>query len=187
MPGADVRDAPAEALPFDDGRFDVVLAQLVVNFMRDARAGVREMARVARAGGTVAACVWDYAAGMSLLRAFWDAASALDPAAAARDEGHILRFTTPPELEALWHEAGLGDVATSRLTVRARYEDFDELWAPLELGVGPSGAYAASLPPADRAALRREMHARLGAPAGAFELAADAWSVIGRRAASHGP
>jgi ubiquinone/menaquinone biosynthesis C-methylase UbiE len=73
-PGVDVVLAPAEALPFADRTFDAVLSQLVVNFMRDPEAGVREMARVTRPGGVVASCVWDYAGEMTLLRAFWDAA-----------------------------------------------------------------------------------------------------------------
>ncbi len=50
VPGADVRLGVAEALPFPDEAFDVVLSQLVVNFMADAEAGVREMRRVARPG-----------------------------------------------------------------------------------------------------------------------------------------
>ena len=58
--------AAAEALPFADGAFDAALSQLVVNFMRDAEAGVREMARVTRPGGVVASCVWDYAGEMTL-------------------------------------------------------------------------------------------------------------------------
>ena len=60
FPSVDVRQAPAEELPFGDGSFDFVLAQLVVHFMTDPVRGLAEMARVARPGGTVAACVWDY-------------------------------------------------------------------------------------------------------------------------------
>src|SRR5213595_1999331 len=77
-PGVDVREAVAEELPFEDGAFDAALASLVVHFMRDAEAGVREMARVTRQGGVVAACVWDMTEGMTTLRTFWDSASVLD-------------------------------------------------------------------------------------------------------------
>ncbi|MGH2841011.1 MAG: class I SAM-dependent methyltransferase, partial [Solirubrobacteraceae bacterium] len=83
-PGVHVAVAPAEALPFADAAFDHALAQLVVNFMSDPPAGVREMQRVTQPGGTVAAAVWDYAGEMALLRRFWDAAVALDPSAADR-------------------------------------------------------------------------------------------------------
>src|SRR6185503_13524175 len=53
-PEVDVRRASAEALPFADRAFDATLAQLVVHFMTDPVAGLREMARVTRGGGTVA-------------------------------------------------------------------------------------------------------------------------------------
>lgn len=75
LPGVEVRTAPAEQLPFDAHAFDVVLSQLVVNFMDDAELGVAEMRRVARR--TVSSCVWDYADEMTMARAFWDAALAL--------------------------------------------------------------------------------------------------------------
>jgi hypothetical protein len=90
--------AAAERLPFEADAFDVVLSQLVVNFMTDARAGVAEMRRVARR--TVTSCVWDYAGEMAMLRAFWDAALGLDPN--APDEGRTMRYCTPLELRALW-------------------------------------------------------------------------------------
>src|SRR4030095_3810206 len=60
-PDVDVRMASAEALPFPDRAFDAALAQLVVHFMTDPVAGLREMARVRRTGGTVGACVWEHA------------------------------------------------------------------------------------------------------------------------------
>lgn len=181
VPGADVRLSAAEKLPFHNGRFDAVLSQLVVNFMTDAPAGVREMCRVTRRGGTVAASVWDYADGMTLLRRFWDAALRVDPdGAAAHDEGRVMRFCTPQELERLWREAGLADVRTSELRASASYEDFDALWEPLERGVAPSGAYAAALDPARRAALRDELRLLLDSPRGSFTLSARAWCVLGR-------
>ena len=91
VPGAEVVVAPAERLPFAAATFDVTLAQLVVNFLADPPAGVREMARVTRPGGVVAGCVWDYAGGMTLLRAFWDAAGDVAPeAAATADEGVVM-------------------------------------------------------------------------------------------------
>jgi len=181
VPGADVRAAAAETLPFADDEFDAVLSQLVVNFMRDAPAGVREMRRVARPGGAVASAVWDYAGEMTLLRRFWDAAARVDPeGAAARDEGRVMRYCRPDELGALWREAGLRDVATGELRAGAGYEDYDALWAPLERGVGPAGAYVAALDEERRAALREELRDALGSPEGAFTLSARAWCVSGR-------
>jgi SAM-dependent methyltransferase len=180
VPGVHVEVAAAEALPFGDASFDAALSQLVVNFMSDAPAGVGEMRRVTRPGGAVAAAVWDYADGMTLLRRFWDAAVALDPDAAGLDEGMSMPYCRPDELAELWRGAGLQDVETSELVVDARYSGFGDLWQPLESGVGPSGAYAAGLPPERRTRLRGELRRRLDAGEEPFRLTARAWRVVGR-------
>ena len=180
FPGADVRAGTAEALPFGDSAFDAALAQLVVNFMADATAGVREMARVVRPGGAVGLAVWDYASGMTLLRRFWDAAEALDPAAADRDEGRTMRYCSPGELTRLLTGAGLEAVVVDAVIVTAWYDGRDDLWAPLEQGVGPSGAYVAALAPEGRAALRAELFRRLEVIDAPFMLDARAFVATGR-------
>jgi len=180
LPGVRVEVAAAEALPFEDGTFDAALAQLVVNFMTDPPAGVRELRRVTRADGTVAAAVWDYAGEMTILRRFWDAAVALDPAAAEQDEGRSMPYCEPASLGALWSEAGLHDVTVEAVEVSAGYDSFADLWQPLELGVAPSGAYAAGLPDDRRAALKAAFRARLGVDDGPFRLGARAWVAVGR-------
>jgi ubiquinone/menaquinone biosynthesis C-methylase UbiE len=180
VPGLAAQVAAAEALPFAGGVFDRTLAQLVVNFMTDAEAGVREMCRVTRSGGVVAAAVWDYAGQMTLLRRFWDSAAALDPAAAEFDEARSMRYCTPDELEALWTGVGLEHVIISEVVVTAGYEGFEDLWEPLEWGVAPSGAYVASLPPSRRADLKAEFQERLGAGGEPFRLGARAWLAAGQ-------
>jgi len=180
LPGVEVVVAAAEALPFADGTSDAALSQLVVNFMRDAEAGVREMARVTRPGGVVASCVWDYAGEMTLLRAFWDAASEVDPErAVAADEGVVMRWCAEGELAELWRAAGLRDVRFGPLVVSATYADFEDLWSPLPTGVAPSGAFCRSLDEDRRAALHDAYHRRLGVRNGPFALTARAWAVAG--------
>jgi SAM-dependent methyltransferase len=176
LPGVDVREASAESLPFADGAFDHTLAQLVVNFMADPLAGVREMKRVST--GTVAAAVWDYAGEMTLLRRFWDAAVALDPSAADRDERHM-PYCTPDSLAELWRAAGFSGVRVEQAVAEAAYDGFEDLWGPLESGVGPAGAYAASLAPECRAALKDELRRRLDAGEQRLTLTARAWTVAG--------
>ena len=175
--GVDVRAAPAEQLPWPASLFDAALAQLVVNFLDDADAGVSEMRRVVRDGGTVAACAWDYAGEMEMLRAFWDAALALDPDAA--DEGRVMRYTEPESMRELWERAGLQTISVEPLTVCAGYADADDFWQPFLTGTGPAGAYCVSLDPERRAALRNECLRRLGNPQGSFALSARAWAVRG--------
>ena len=177
VPGADVRLAPAESLPWPDGSFDAALSQLVVNFMSDAHAGLREMQRVVVDGGVVASCTWEYGDGMRMLRTFWDAALALDPK--APDEARVMRFHRAAELDALWRDTGLRDVETAPLDVAVTYEDFDDYWLPFESGTGPGGAYCAALAPEARHELRGECFRRLGEPHGSFTLSARAWGVRG--------
>lgn len=181
FPSSDVRQASAESLPFEDGTFDAVLAQLVVNFMSDPEAGVFEMRRVARGGGVVAASVWDYPGEMTLLRVFWDVAAELDPEGVARmDERSRMRFGRQGELAELWRRVGLADVEDGSIVVGADYADFDDLWEPFTAGVGPAGAYTASLDDGGRAALKEEYRRRLSVPDGAFRLGARAWYAVGK-------
>jgi len=180
LPGVHAVIAPAEQLPFADASFDHALAQLVVNFMTDPPAGIGELRRVTRAGGTVAAAVWDYAGEMTLLRRFWDAAVALDASAAGLDEGRSMPFCDPAELADLWTATGLADVRVDAVVVTAAYQGFEDLWQPLERGVAPSGAYVISLAPERRAALKEELRTRLGVGAEPFRLTARAWLAAGR-------
>ena len=171
-PGVDVRRAGAEQLPFDDGVFDVTLAQLVVHFIRDAVAGLREMARVTRPGGLVGACVWDHAGGKGPLTVFWQAVRELDPA--AEDESR-LAGAREGHLAELFGRAGLDGAQATTLTVRARYAAFGEWWESFSHGVGPAGSYVASLTDEQRAALRECCRGKL--PATPFEISAMAWTV----------
>jgi SAM-dependent methyltransferase len=175
LPGVDVRQAAAEQLPFPDGTFGVTLAQLVVHFMADPVLGLREMRRVSRPGGTVAACVWDHAGGRGPLGPFWSAARELDPA--AEDESD-LAGVREGDLARLFAQAGLGDTQATTATVSVRHASFEDWWRPFTLGVGPAGDYVASLSAEGRAALRERCRRVL--PAGEVEITATAWAAIGR-------
>jgi SAM-dependent methyltransferase len=176
LPGVEVRRSAAEQLPFPDGAFDAALAQLVVHFMADPVQGLREMRRVTRPGGTVAACVWDHAGGRGPVAAFWSAARELDPAA---DDESGLAGVREGQLASLFAQAGLDRSQATTLTVRVRHASFEHWWQPFTLGVGPAGAYVASLTPDRRAALREQCRRLL--PAGPVEITATAWAVSGPR------
>jgi ubiquinone/menaquinone biosynthesis C-methylase UbiE len=180
VPGADVRLASAERLPFADGEFAAVLGQLVIDKV-DGPAALREMRRVARPGAAVAACVWDFETGMTLLRAYWDAALAVDPRGArAAGAGGRPPYSRPEELHELWSEAGLDAVEVGELVVGADYDDLDDAWLPFAAGgVGNSGAYCASLDESTREALKAEFSRRIGSPEGPFRLSARAWYARG--------
>ena len=183
-PGADVQVGTGERLPFASGEFDAVLAQLVVQLMEDSEAGVREMARAARTGGVVAACVWDSNT-MPLLRSFWDAALAVAPErAGALDEGQRVGYDRPQQLGTLWERSGLIDISTGEILVEADYGSFDDLFRPFEAGAGHSGACFGSLDEVNQGRLRDEAYSRLGEPEGPFALTARAWWVRGLSPAS---
>lgn len=176
FPDADVRSAPAESLPFDDDRFDVAAAQLVLHFVGRPEVAAVEMQRVVRPGGTVAACVWDFDGGMEMLRRFWDAALVLDPA--APDQSRTARFGRAGEITDLFGGAGLLNASECTISVTVTYQDFDELWNGFLLGVGSAGTYCASLPPEHRDELRGHLLAGLGSVAGPFELSAMARAAV---------
>jgi SAM-dependent methyltransferase len=175
LPGVDVRRSAAERLPFPDDAFDAALAQLVVHFMTDPVAGLREMGRVTRPGGVVSACVWDHAGDRGPLAVFWQAVRQLDPA--AHDESD-LAGVREGHLATLFAQAGLNGTQVSTLTVQAGYASFGDWWEPFTLGVGPAGAYVASLAPDRRAALREQCRRLL--PAGPIEISATAWAAVSR-------
>ena len=176
FPTVDVRQGSAEALPFDDGVVDGALAQLVVHFMTDPVAGLREMARVTRPGGVVLASVWDFGAGRGPLSTFWRVALELDPGATDESrlpgarEGHLVDIAD---------RAGLVDVEPFELTVSLHVESFEEWWEPYTRGVGPAGSYVAGLAPSAREALEARLRDVL--PESPFDDAATAWGVRGRR------
>ena len=175
LPGVDVRQAAAEQLPFGGAAFDAALAQLVVHFMADPVAGLREMGRVTRPGGVVAACVWDHAGGRGPLSAFWQAVRELDPGA---DDESNLAGVREGHLAQLFAQAGLDAVQVTTLTVRVRQAGFEAWWETFTLGVGPAGAYLASLPVAGRDELRERCRRQL--PEGPFEVSATAWAATAR-------
>lgn len=177
-PGVVVRLGQAEAVPFAAESFDRVLAQLVLHFVTDPVQCAREFRRVLRSGGVVAACVWDFAEGMQMLRQFWDAALQVDPA--APDEARTLRFGRAGEIAELLVGAGLEDVTETTLEVHSTYANFEELWSGFLAGVGPAGSYCLSLREDRRTALHDELFRRLASPTGALTFAAMARCATGR-------
>ena len=174
-PGVDVRQGTAEQLPFPDGTYDASLAQLVVHFMAAPIEGLREMARVTRPGGVVAACVWDHASGGGPLSRFWDAASELDPE--VTDESD-LAGSREGHLAELLREAGLEQVEEDVLSVSVAHASFDEWWEPFTFGVGPAGAYLSQLDQERRTRLRERC--REAFPEEGMLLTATAWAARGR-------
>jgi SAM-dependent methyltransferase len=173
-----VRDA--QTLDILDATFEKTLSLLVLNFIADREKALREMIRVTRAGGMVAAAVWDYGEGMEMLRVFWDESIILDSTIAARDECNM-PLCRRGELAALWRANGLEQVEEEPITIELSFSSFDDYWHPFLGGQGPAGAYAVSLTEASRAALEDRLRRRLldARQDGPFTLHARAWAVKG--------
>ena len=173
----------ARALPVGSDAYDVVVAGLVLNFVPEPETAATEMVRAARPGGTVGAYVWDYAGEMQFVRAFWQAATALDPAAAAWDQARQFPICQPEPLAALFRGAGLADVVVDAIEIPTTFRDFDDYWRPhLLAGSGVAPRYVASLGETERAALRERLRATLPIAAdGSIPLIARAWAVRGMR------
>jgi len=175
----------ARRLPVESARYDAVVSALVLNFIPDPPAGMAEMVRAVRPGGIVAAYVWDYAGRMELMRYFWDAAVALRPEAADRDEGRRFPICRPEPLRTLFEAAGLEGVEVRGIEIATTFRDFDDYWQPFLGGQFPAPDYAMSLDEEARGALREHIRARLPVAAdGSIPLTARAWAVRARRRAS---
>ena len=173
-PGVTVQLAAAEDLPYADDTFDAALAQLVVHFMSDPVAGLREMARVTRRAGVVAASVWDLGGGRAPISLFWRAVRELNPD--SEDESG-LAGARGGHLAELFEAAGLCHVEETEVTASVDYDSFDEWWRPYTLGVGPAGKHLASLDEEGQAELRE--HCRRLLPQAPFTLTVTAWAACG--------
>lgn len=171
-PGVRVELGAAEQLPFAEAEFDAALAQLVVHFMNDPVAGLRDARRVTRDGGVVAACVWDHGGGRGPLSLFWEGARIVDPGITGESD---LAGATEGQLGELFAAAGLEDVEETALSVRRKYDRFDDWWEPYTLGVGPAGGHVARLDAENRDRVREACRSLL--PTAPFAIDAYAWAA----------
>ncbi len=176
----DVCCADAQALPLAENSVDAVVSGLVLNFVPDTALALREMRRVARAGGVVSAYVWDYAEGMELIRLFWEEARVLDDGAADLDEARRFPLCQPGQLESVFQKSGLHEVDVSAIVVPTVFRDFDDYWSPFLRGQGPAPTYVTGMNTTRQAQLRERLRQRLPARAdGTIHLSARAWAVRG--------
>jgi len=181
-PRARFKVGRAESLPETDASFDATVSGLVLNFVPDPQKAVAEMARATRPGGRVGLYVWDYVDKMELMRYFWDAAVALNPAAADLDEGRRFPICQPKPLQLTLQQAGLNNIETRAIDVPTVFRNFDDYWSPFLGGQAPAPGYAMSLSEENRSRLRDTIRERLPIePDGSIHLIARAWAVKGER------
>ncbi|HKP56297.1 MAG TPA: methyltransferase [Polyangiales bacterium] len=169
-----------DPLPTRAAGFDSIISGLVLNFVPAPERTLAALRERVRPGGTIAAYVWDYADGMEFLRHFWTEVVALDPNAAALDEGKRFGVWQPPALAALFRDAGLERVETASLEIPTDFESFEDYWSPFLGGSGPAPGYVATLDATARERLKRGLEQRLPkAQDGHIRLRARAFAVRG--------
>lgn len=174
--------ADAVSLPFEDARFDACVSGLGLNFVPDPAKSLAEQRRVTRPGGMIAAYVWEYSGQVRFLREFWDAATAIDPAAAEFDQGRRFPLCAPEGLRAAFAKGGLRDISLCPLDITMRFENFENYWQPFLLGQGSGPTYVASLSDSVRDAIRERLRAVLPVNSdGSIVLPARALAIRGTR------
>ena len=151
---AELRVADAQDLPFPNQSFDVVASCLVVNFVADPSCAMSEMRRVARQGGLVIACVWDFSLELS---PSWPLRAALRRIGAGAPPVPGTSGSSLSGLTELFEHAGLGNIETSHLDIVAEFNSFDELWRSLTSGCAPTTRLIADLPDSLREELRESV------------------------------
>ena len=176
---AEFQVGDAQALALETASRDVVVSALMLNFVPDKHKALVEMKRVARAGGTVSFYVWDYpGGGVEFMRAFWNAATALDPGALDLTEDRRFPFCTPDGLTELMSGAGLARVESTAIEAPTVFRDFEDFWHPFTLGAGPAPGYCASLDPEAQQRLMVKLHDSLPRRQdGAIPLQTRAWAM----------
>jgi SAM-dependent methyltransferase len=169
----------AQALTVPSGSSDMIVSALVLNFVRDRAKALAEMKRAGRSGATVAFYVWDYpGGGVEFMRAFWTAATALDPSAVELTEDRRFPFCTEGGLTNLARSAGLASVDCSKIEMQSVFKDFDDYWHPFTLGAGPAPGYCMSLDPQARERLKQRLHDTLPRGSdGSIPLKVRAWAI----------
>jgi SAM-dependent methyltransferase len=175
----DFRVGDAQALAIDTRSRDVIVSALVLNFIADKHRALVEMKRIARSGGMIGFYVWDYpCGGVEFMRAFWDVATALDPAARDLAEDRRFPFCTPDGLVDLTRDAGLVRVECAPIEIPTHFRDFEDYWSPFTLGAGPAPGYCTSLSPVTRQRLKENLRDSLPREKdGSIALRAKAWAV----------
>lgn len=170
----------AQSVPVQNETFDAAVSGLVLNFVPEPSRMLSEMRRSVRTGGTAALYVWDYADKMQMMRHFWDAAGALDPAAQELDEGRRMSVCNPDALTGLFRKARLSRIVVRPIDVETTFKDFDDYWSPFLSGQAPAPHYAMSLSEDRRTQLREKIRDGLPfAPDGSIPLMARAWAARG--------
>jgi ubiquinone/menaquinone biosynthesis C-methylase UbiE len=183
-PRAQFQVGAAEVMPFRDGAFDATLSLLALQELIDAPRAVREMARVTRRSGCVAACKWDFDNGLPMMSLFWQAAEAVSSDVVTQyraKRGSRPDYAGSDRLIELWRDCGLNEVRTAALEINMEFASFEDYWLPFLGGATAVCVFARDLNDATQGAVATALRTKLASAfgAGGFTLPARAWVVAG--------
>ena len=155
---AEFHVAGAQSLAFADRTFDVVASALVINFIPDRPAALKEMRRVARRGGLVAGYIWDFAGECTTstpLRLAMRRVGINPPPTAGTEESSLAHLRT------LFEHAGIEAISTRTIDVSMTFAGFDEYWSSQTPSFLPVTKMIQALPEAERARLQAALRDEL--------------------------
>jgi ubiquinone/menaquinone biosynthesis C-methylase UbiE len=140
----------AQALPFPDALFDVVVSALVIKFIPNRPRSLSEMRRVARPLGLVAGYVWDFGEELSPSGPFRlgmrEVASDL-PALPGTEDSNLAALCS------LFTRAGFEEIATRTIEVTVSFANFDDFWLAQTPSYSPMTKMIAAMTTSERARL----------------------------------
>lgn len=170
----------ASTFTFESPEFDAAVSGLVLNFLPSPQAAVQGMKNAVRPDGIIAAYVWDYGNRMEMMRHFWEAATAVDPAASQHDSGTRFAICNPDNLRALFESEGLNNIEVIPIDIPTKFENIDDFWLPFLGAQGSVAKYLGSLDDHQRNAIRSQLLQQLPIEKdGSILLTARAWAVKG--------
>jgi len=170
-------EGDAQNLPLPDACVDAAVMALVLFFVPDPLQGVREMVRVVRADGVIAAYHWDLAGGGFPLQPILDAVHAGGYQSQQPPSAWAAALKAS---EDLWRSAGLVDVHTRQFEVSRTFESFDDFWRSAH-GSPRLRDLFASLSPAELQHIKEDARGRIASAGdGSLAIMARANAVKGR-------
>jgi ubiquinone/menaquinone biosynthesis C-methylase UbiE len=172
----------AAKIAYESPQFDVAVAGLVLNFVPDPKQATQNMTQAVKAGGTVAAYVWDYGGQMEMMRHFWDAATKVDHSASEMEAGQRFEICRPENLRALFESVDLKAVDAIPIDIQTPFQNFDDYWLPFLGAQGSVSKYLRGLNDQTLNAIRDQLQRQLPTTEdGKIPLVARAWAVKGKK------
>jgi SAM-dependent methyltransferase len=164
LPGLEFRSADAEDLPFEDGSFEVVVGNFVINHLPRPERAAAATTRVLEPRGGAAFSVWAGSMGMPVMGLV---GKAVEAAGIEEDEGQAgipsgpdpWRFAEEAEFRSLLAAAGLVEVAVEQVELVHRVSGPEELWRGFLGGSVRGGTFVRAQPQAVQARIREALHA----------------------------